>query len=328
MSDPLLIELFDVAFALRARENALIAHSRSRCRCMAHFGPGGPIDVALPQPWPRARYSVTGAGKRPHRSRGASKQCSATASIPVSCSSNTVRSTAARESPSSRAATGAGCREPRRYATDHADRRSRRPSRLDLLRADRRRVGAAEGDVGARATVVHRLADREPLARERRGADRRDQRRSQTSVGGDRWGCGSVRDARRSAPSRLPPANRRLRPVRSPERAERRASRTLPQPSTGHRRQMFANGVDLVDLRAAVHEQAARGLQVVERHPARRSISSADAPPVSTKKIESCSDAASTVCIRRRVPARPRHPGPDVRPPRRRFAAAYDRDRA
>lgn len=62
MSDPLLIELFDAAVRAARGEDLLIANSDAGASAWRYFGPGGSVDVPLPQPG-RGRVLVTGAGK-------------------------------------------------------------------------------------------------------------------------------------------------------------------------------------------------------------------------------------------------------------------------
>ena len=62
MSDPLLIELFDTAVRAARGEDLLIAQSEVGPSGWRYFGPGGSIEVPLPQPG-RGKIFVTGAGK-------------------------------------------------------------------------------------------------------------------------------------------------------------------------------------------------------------------------------------------------------------------------
>ncbi len=62
MSDPLLIALFDAAVRAARGADLLIAHSKVEANIWRYSGPGGALDVPLPQPG-RGRVLVTGAGK-------------------------------------------------------------------------------------------------------------------------------------------------------------------------------------------------------------------------------------------------------------------------
>jgi hydroxypyruvate reductase len=62
MSDPLLIALFDAAVRAARGADLLIAHSKVEANTWRYSGPGGAVDVPLPQPG-RGRVLVTGAGK-------------------------------------------------------------------------------------------------------------------------------------------------------------------------------------------------------------------------------------------------------------------------
>jgi hydroxypyruvate reductase len=62
MSDPLLIELFDAAVRAARGEDLLIANSAAGPNAWRYFGPGGSVEVTLPQPG-RGKVLVTGAGK-------------------------------------------------------------------------------------------------------------------------------------------------------------------------------------------------------------------------------------------------------------------------
>ncbi len=62
MSDPLLIALFDAAVRAARGEDLLVANSDIGSNAWRYFGPGGSLDVPLPQPG-RGRVLVTGAGK-------------------------------------------------------------------------------------------------------------------------------------------------------------------------------------------------------------------------------------------------------------------------
>ena len=62
MSDPLLIALFDAAVRAARGEDLLVANSAVGPSAWRYFGPGGSIDVPLPQSG-RGRVLVTGAGK-------------------------------------------------------------------------------------------------------------------------------------------------------------------------------------------------------------------------------------------------------------------------
>lgn len=62
MSDPLLIALFDAAVHAARGADLLIAHSKIEANNWRYSGPGGALDVPLPQPG-RGRVLVTGAGK-------------------------------------------------------------------------------------------------------------------------------------------------------------------------------------------------------------------------------------------------------------------------
>lgn len=62
MSDPLLIALFDAAVRAARGEDLLIANSEVRANAWCYSGPGGSIEVPLPQSG-RGRVLVTGAGK-------------------------------------------------------------------------------------------------------------------------------------------------------------------------------------------------------------------------------------------------------------------------
>jgi glycerate 2-kinase len=62
MSDPLLIALFDAAVRAARGEDLLIANSEVAASAWRYFGPGGSVELQLPQPG-RGRVLVTGAGK-------------------------------------------------------------------------------------------------------------------------------------------------------------------------------------------------------------------------------------------------------------------------
>jgi len=62
MSDPLLIALFEAAVRAARGEDLLIANSDVSSGAWRYFGPGGSIDIPLPQPG-RGKVLVTGAGK-------------------------------------------------------------------------------------------------------------------------------------------------------------------------------------------------------------------------------------------------------------------------
>jgi len=62
MADPLLIGLFDAAVRAARGEDLLIASSEAGLSAWRYFGPGGSVEVPLPQPG-RGRILVTGAGK-------------------------------------------------------------------------------------------------------------------------------------------------------------------------------------------------------------------------------------------------------------------------
>ena len=62
MADPLLIELFDAAVRAARGEDLLIANSELTANAWRYFGPGGAVDVPLPQPG-KGKVLVTGAGK-------------------------------------------------------------------------------------------------------------------------------------------------------------------------------------------------------------------------------------------------------------------------
>jgi hypothetical protein len=62
MSDPLLIALFDAAVRAARGEDLLIANSEVDPSAWRYFGPGGSVDLPLPQAG-RGRVLVTGAGK-------------------------------------------------------------------------------------------------------------------------------------------------------------------------------------------------------------------------------------------------------------------------
>jgi glycerate 2-kinase len=62
MADPLLIELFDTAVRAARGEDLLIAQSEVAAHAWRYFGPGGSVEVPLPQPG-QGRIFVTGAGK-------------------------------------------------------------------------------------------------------------------------------------------------------------------------------------------------------------------------------------------------------------------------
>jgi glycerate 2-kinase len=62
MSDPVLIALFDAAIRAARGEDLLTAHSNASPDAWRYSGPGGSVEVPLPQPG-RGRILVTGAGK-------------------------------------------------------------------------------------------------------------------------------------------------------------------------------------------------------------------------------------------------------------------------
>src|ERR1044072_4880409 len=62
MAEPLLIELFDAAFRAARGEDLLSAQSQLVANVWRYGGPGGSLEVALPQPG-AGKVLVTGAGK-------------------------------------------------------------------------------------------------------------------------------------------------------------------------------------------------------------------------------------------------------------------------
>jgi glycerate 2-kinase len=62
MSNPLLSELFDAAVGAARGEDLLIANSEAAHGVWRYFGPGGAVEVPLPEPG-RGKVLVTGAGK-------------------------------------------------------------------------------------------------------------------------------------------------------------------------------------------------------------------------------------------------------------------------
>ena len=194
MSDPLLIALFDAAVRAARGEDLLIANSEVGPSAWRYFGPGGSVEVPLPQPG-RGKVLVTGAGKAAASlARGLEAvlgdRIDSGAVLVKHGHGQALRRIAVLEGghPVPDTAGLAGTRQ----IMQTVEAASENDTMFFVL------TGGASALLvePAPGIVVRRLADCEPAARERRRTDRRDQCRAQASVGGDRRAAAATRAMR------------------------------------------------------------------------------------------------------------------------------------